>query len=68
MLVTISGAEKHNDCEFEFECSIELSGTTFNLRSVVFVETAPELNNVIVGTSAGIVALRDASRERHTDE
>jgi hypothetical protein len=66
--VTISGAEKHNDCEFDFEWTITLSDTVFNLRSVVFVETAPTLNNVIVGTSAGIVALRDAARDRHTPE
>ena len=66
--VTISGAEKLNDCEFDFQWTLDIFGTPFNLRSVVFVETSAALGNVIIGTSAGIVALADSNGRRPTDQ
>jgi hypothetical protein len=65
--VTLSGTEKLNDSEFGFEWDIDIFGNRFELRSVVFVDVSKENDNIIIGTSAGIVSLLDPDRNQYID-
>ncbi len=65
--VTISGTERLNDTDFEFQWDLDIFGSRFELRSVVFVDTSKENDNIIIGTSAGIVSLADPDRNQYND-
>ena len=65
--VTVSGTERLNDTEFEFQWDIDIFGSRFELRSVVFVDTSKENDDIIIGTSAGIISLADPDRNQYQD-
>ncbi len=62
--VTVGNIERLNDTEFDFPWELQFNGSDFNLRSVVFVDTLPENDNIIIGQSAGIISLPDSNRNQ----
>lgn len=65
--VTISGAERLNDTEFEFQYDITIFDSSFNLRSVVFSDVSKDSGNIIIGTSAGIISQGDPDKNQYSD-
>lgn len=63
--MTISGWEQLNDYPVDAPCVLEIGGDTYELRSVVTVESTKKQNkNVIVGSSAMIRIPRDIMKDK----
>ena len=67
MPMTIAGFEKLNTKTVNFEESMEIMTDTYNLRSVIVVETSPSdaTKDLIVGTTAAIMKHRDFNKGFH---
>jgi len=60
--LTVSGTETLNDTHVQFDETITLGDEKFCLRSVVFVESAKNMKNIVTGCTAGIVLPADLER------
>jgi hypothetical protein len=62
--MTVAGWEQLNDKIVNFEMRMNILGDTFQLRSVVLVESSPSRRNLIIGSSAGIVVPMNVAENR----
>lgn len=62
--MTVAGWEQLNDKVVNFEMRMNILGDTFQLRSVVLVESSVSRRNLIIGSSAAIVVPMSVSENR----
>jgi len=62
--MTVAGWESLNDHVVTFEYIMNMMNDRYQLRSVVFVDSAPSKKNLIVGCSTGIIVPRSVEENR----
>lgn len=65
--MTVAGCEALNDHLVQYDPVMTILNDQYQLRSVVFVDSAPSKKNLIIGCSAGIVITRKHSLGRYQE-
>lgn len=66
--MTVAGFESLNDKVVNFKENMTIINDTYKLRSVVFVDTSPKNNNLIIGCSTGVIIPADIENNIYQDE